>query len=123
MRALSRNPQGKKLQMMAFFGQGAATQQKTVRISEKPPAKSASINSINDEAMDDEEDLTDIDAEFESLLNKTFEMESRRLAQREEPQHGRRHEEKVGSAVAARTGDRGTSLGGDHSLRRSSSYG
>jgi len=116
---------GKKLQMMAFFGQGAATQQKTVRISEKPPAKSASINSINDEAMDDEEDLTDIDAEFESLLNKTFEMESRRLAQREEPQHGRRHSEKVNSAVSAHTGDRGTSLGGDHSLslRRSSSYG
>jgi len=113
---------GKKLQMMAFFGQGAATQQKTVRISEKPPAKSASINSINDEAMDDEEDLTDIDAEFESLLNKTFEMESRRLAQREEPQHGRRHSEKVGVCAPAHTGTAGSSRG-DHSLRRSSSYG
>jgi len=121
---------GKKLQMMAFFGQGVATQQKTVRISEKPPAKSASINSITDEAMEDEEDLTDIDAEFESLLNKTFEMESRRLAQREEPQHGRRHshKEKVGSATSAqrregRLGGEARPNTGDHSLRRSSSYG
>merc|ERR1712192_352025 len=71
---------GKKMQMMAFFGQGGGEKQqpqKTVRIKERQ-VRSSSISSITDEMVAEEEDI-DIDAEFESLLNKTFEKESRRL--------------------------------------------
>jgi len=73
---------GKKMQMMAFFGQGGGEKQqpqKTVRIKERQVRSS----SITDEIMGEEEDI-DIDAEFESLLNKTFEKESRRLMTAEE---------------------------------------
>merc|ERR1719234_223763 len=76
---------GKKMQMMAFFGQGGGEKQqpqKTVRIKERQ-VRSSSISSIPDEMMAEEEDI-DIDAEFESLLNKTFEKESRRLMTAEE---------------------------------------
>merc|ERR550519_1509377 len=112
---------GKKIQMMAFFGHGGGTvqqgqtPQKTVRIREKP-VRSSSITSLTDEIMA-EDDLVDIDAEFESLLNKTFEKESRRLRSeadqqpREEVPHtgSRRGREKaaVGSA-GQRRGGRGT---------------
>merc|ERR1719228_1797577 len=98
---------------MAFFGHGVGggeqqQAQKTVRIREKPVRRS-SITSITDEIMADE-DLVDIDAEFESLLNKTFEKESRRLMAGDgcEPPAGRRGE-KAGSQAGgqARRG-RGT---------------
>ena len=107
---------GKKMQMMAFFGQGGEKQpQKTVRIKERQ-VRSSSISSITDEMMaEEEEDLEDIDAEFESLLNKTFEKESRRLMTAEESEvPGRRsRDEKAKSreelAVRqTRRGGRGT---------------
>merc|ERR550519_1559668 len=110
---------GKKIQMMAFFGHGGGTvqqgqtPQKTVRIREKP-VRSSSITSLTDEIMA-EDDLVDIDAEFESLLNKTFEKESRRLRsevdQSEEVSHtgSRRGEEKAAAGSAGqRRGGRGT---------------
>merc|ERR1712013_442893 len=108
---------GKKMQMMAFFGQGGEKQpQKTVRIKERQTAvKSSSINSVTDEMMpEDEEDLQDIDAEFESLLNKTFEKESRRLMTADESEApGRRSLEKAGKSEESagsqtRRGGRGT---------------
>merc|ERR1719474_283485 len=69
---------GKKMQMMAFFGHGrrAEGQQKTVRISENN--RRSSVSSITDDIVADD-DLVDIDAEFESLLNSSFEKESRKL--------------------------------------------
>ena len=108
---------GKKMQMMAFFGQGGEKQpQKTVRIKERQTVvKSSSINSVTDEMMpEDEEDLQDIDAEFESLLNKTFEKESRRLMTADESEApGRRSREKAGKSEESagsqtRRGGRGT---------------
>merc|ERR1712037_479867 len=97
---------GKKMQMMAFFGQGGEKQpQKTVRIKERQ-VRSSSITSITNEMMAEEEDLEDIDAEFESLLNKTFEKESRRLMTADESEvPGRRSREKArrGGAGAARS--------------------
>ena len=106
---------GKKMQMMAFFGQGGEKQpQKTVRIKERQ-VRSSSISSITDELMaEEEEDLEDIDAEFESLLNKTFEKESRRLMTADESEvPGRRSREKAKSsqesaASQTRRGGRGT---------------
>ena len=108
---------GKKMQMMAFFGQGGEKQpQKTVRIKERQTVvKSSSINSVTDEMMpEDEEDLQDIDAEFESLLNKTFEKESRRLMTADESEApARRSREKAGKSEESagsqtRRGGRGT---------------
>merc|ERR1712037_1038130 len=93
---------GKKIQMMAFFGEKQP--QKTVRIKERQ-VRSSSITSITDEMME-EEDLEDIDAEFENLLNKTFEKESRRLMTADESEvPGRRSREKArrGGAGAARS--------------------
>ena len=105
---------GKKMQMMAFFGQGGEKQpQKTVRIKERQ-VRSSSISSITDEMMgEEEEDLEDIDAEFESLLNKTFEKESRRLMTADESEvPGRRSREKANRQESAgsqtRRGGRGT---------------
>merc|ERR1712037_461575 len=104
---------GKKMQMMAFFGQGGEKQpQKTVRIKERQ-VRSSSITSITDEMMAEEEDLEDIDAEFESLLNKTFEKESRRLMTADESEvPGRRSREKAksvqDSAGSQGRGGRGT---------------
>ena len=109
---------GKKMQMMAFFGQGGGEKQppqKTVRIKERQ-VRSSSISSITDEMMaEEEEDLEDIDAEFESLLNKTFEKESRRLMTAEESEvPGRRsRDEKAKSREESavrqtRRGGRGT---------------
>jgi len=109
---------GKKMQMMAFFGQGGGEKQqpqKTVRIKERQ-MRSSSISSITDEMMaEEEEDLEDIDAEFESLLNKTFEKESRRLMTAEESEvPGRRsRDEKAKSREESavrqtRRGGRGT---------------
>merc|ERR1711974_453427 len=62
--------------------------------------RSSSISSITDEMMaEEEEDLEDIDAEFESLLNKTFEKESRRLMTADESEvPGRRSREKAKSS-------------------------
>merc|ERR1719192_2291089 len=91
---------GKKMQMMAFFGQGGERQpQKTVRIKERQ-VRSSSITSITDDMMAEEEDLEDIDAEFESLLNKTFEKESRRLMTADDSGEapGRRSREKAGKS-------------------------
>merc|ERR1719278_2562254 len=101
--------------MMAFFGQGGEKQpQKTVRIKERQ-GRSSSISSITDEMMaEEEEDLEDIDAEFESLLNKTFEKESRRLMTADESEApGRRSREKAGKSEESagsqtRRGGRGT---------------
>jgi hypothetical protein len=121
---------GKKMQMMQFFREGGKPQQqKTVRIKEKVQ-RSSSITSISDEIMA-EEDMVDIDAEFESLLNQTFEKESRRLMTSEQGHGGRRAGEKAESAGGQRRG-RGTvsmdmsSAGPDsqlqHNLRKSSSF-
>merc|ERR1719458_1687954 len=103
--------------MMAFFGQGGGEEkqpQKTVRIKERQ-VRSSSISSIPDEMMaEEEEDLEDIDAEFESLLNKTFEKESRRLMTADESEvPGRRSREKAKSVQDSagsqgRRGGRGT---------------
>ena len=112
---------GKKMQMMAFFGQGGEKQpQKTVRIKERQ-VRSSSITSITDEMMAEEEDLEDIDAEFESLLNKTFEKESRRLMTADESEvPGRRSREKAKSVQDSagsqgRRGGRGTTVSLDMS--------
>merc|ERR1719278_1260649 len=111
------------MQMMAFFGQGEKQPQKTVRIKERQTVvKSSSINSVTDEMMpEDEEDLQDIDAEFESLLNKTFEKESRRLMTADESEvPGRRSREKAKSVQDSagsqgRRGGRGTTVSLDMS--------
>lgn len=63
---------GKKLQMLSFFGNNSSN------ASPKPAAVKPRAASICDEMDDD--DLVDIDAEFESLLTKTFEKESRKLS-------------------------------------------
>ena len=100
---------GKKLQMMSFFGQGNSQQQqqKTVRIKEKPN-KSSSITSITDEIMA-EEDLIDIDAEFDALLNKTFEKESRRLAtSSSQPEPHQATEKAAGRGAGGQRRGRGT---------------
>merc|ERR1719273_725585 len=112
---------GKKMQMMAFFGQGGEKQpQKTVRIKERQ-VRSSSITSITDEMMAEEEDLEDIDAEFESLLNKTFEKETRRLMTADESEvPGQRSREKAKSVQDSagsqgRRGGRGTTVSLDMS--------
>eukprot|EP00092_Neocalanus_flemingeri_P000850 GFUD01000907.1.p1 GENE.GFUD01000907.1~~GFUD01000907.1.p1 ORF type:complete len:3255 (-),score=789.69 GFUD01000907.1:272-10036(-) len=109
---------GKKQQMMSFFGHGNKLegQQKMVRIREKPIRRS-SITSITDEIVA-EDDLVDIDAEFESLLNSTFEKESRKLMTSETQNiNEQRQFEKAKSAVSQRgkrssvgPGGRGVSL-------------
>jgi len=63
---------GKKLQMLSFFGNNSSN------ASTKPATAKPRAASICDEMDDDE--LVDIDAEFESLLTKTFEKESRKLS-------------------------------------------
>merc|ERR1719481_2151364 len=106
--------------MMAFFGHGrrAEGQQKTVRISENN--RRSSVSSITDDIVADD-DLVDIDAEFESLLNSTFEKESRKLmtSETQNTNTQRRQIEKanVGSAASQRgkrssggPGGRGVSL-------------
>ena len=65
---------GKKLQMLSFFSNSSNSS----NTSQKPVVEKPRAASICDE-MDDE-DLVDIDAEFESLLTKTFEKESRKLS-------------------------------------------
>jgi len=111
---------GKKQQMMAFFGHGGRTegQQKTVRIREQK--RRSSIASITDD-IDADDDLVDIDAEFESLLNSTFEKESRKLMTSETENTNAPHRQfekaNVGSAASQRgkrssggPGGRGISL-------------
>jgi hypothetical protein len=111
---------GKKQQMMAFFGHGRRVegQQKTVRISENK--RRSSITSITDDIVADD-DLVDIDAEFESLLNSTFEKESRKLmtseTQNTNTQQRQIEKANVGSAASQRgkrssggPGGRGISL-------------
>jgi len=63
---------GKKLQILSFFSSGA---QKSVRMAEAGAGRRASTAA--DEIPTPEDDLVDIDAEFENLLNKTFEKEAR----------------------------------------------
>merc|ERR1740128_798875 len=106
--------------MMAYFGHGKLEgQQKTVRIREKPIRRS-SITSLTDEIVADD-DLVDIDAEFESLLNSTFEKESRKLmtseTQNTNAPHRQFEKANVGSAASQRgkrssggPGGRGISL-------------
>ena len=60
---------GKKLQMMSFFSN-----------RERNSSANARITNVCDDNEEEDEDLVDIDAEFESLLNKTFEKESRKLS-------------------------------------------
>merc|ERR550519_935319 len=103
---------GKKIQMMAFFGHGGGTvqqgqtPQKTVRIREKPIRRS-SITSITDEIVA-EDDLVDIDAEFESLLNSTFEKESRKLmtSETQNTNAQRQFEKAKGGSAASQRGKR-----------------
>jgi len=94
---------GKKQQMMAFFGHGGRSegQQKTVRIREQN--RRSSITSITDDIVADDDDLVDIDAEFESLLNSTFEKESRKVMTSETPNTNAHHRqfEKANSGSAA----------------------
>jgi len=59
---------GKKLQMMSFFS-GNNNKESNLQERSKP---------ISDD--EDDEDLIDIDAEFENLLTKTFERESRKVS-------------------------------------------
>jgi len=98
----------KKQQMMSFFGHGSKPegQQKTVRIREKP-IKSSSITSITDEIVA-EDDLVDIDAEFESLLNSTFEKESRKLmtSETQNTNAQRQFEKAKGGSAASQRGKR-----------------
>ena len=75
----------KKLTMMAFFGHEIAGKKTGISSTEiKQQPKSKTRNVLTDELWDDEADedegLVDVDAEFESLLNKTFEQESLRLS-------------------------------------------
>lgn len=117
---------GKKMQMLAFFKEGGQSQQqKTVRIKDTKRARSSSITSINDEIMGEDE-LVDIDAEFDRLLNKTFEKESRRLQAADcVPKKAE------GAGLDDRQTRRGrgtvsmdmSALGGQRSLRKSASFG
>merc|ERR1719445_202547 len=104
--------------MMAFFGNGnqrkisePAGPIKTVRILEKPTRRS-SISSLTDTMVADD-DLLDIDAEFESLLNSTFEQESKKLTQIQElgkNEKGRSKRSAESQQVTAVSGRRGVSL-------------
>ena len=63
---------GRKMQMLSFFSDNNKKETK---------AKTrASVADINDDIDMGEDDLVDIDAEFESLLTKTFEKESRHMS-------------------------------------------
>ena len=66
---------GKKLQMLSFFNNN---NNDSSNASKKQSTAELRAASICDD-MDDE-DMVDIDAEFESLLTKTFEKESRKLS-------------------------------------------
>jgi len=118
---------GKKLQMLAFFGQGTSgqpqTPQKTVRIRDAP-VRSNSITSLTDEMMA-EEDLLDIDAEFESLLNKTFEKESLRLRSSgcELPSRRGRAEEKARACPKGAVQELSSTTHRPHTHHKSSSTG
>lgn len=131
---------GRKTQMMAFFGHGSQRKfseptgpSKTVRINDKP-LRSSSISSLTDEIVA-EDDLLDIDAEFESLLNSTFEQESRKLTHIEAV--GRQEKGRNGRSAASQrriqqdpvgSGRRGVSLdmssgAGSIGLRNASMHG
>ena len=117
---------GKKMQMLAFFKEGGQPQQqKTVRIKDTKRTRSSSITSVNDEIMGEDE-LVDIDAEFDRLLNKTFEKESRQLQAADcVPKKAE------GAGLDDRQTRRGrgtvsmdmSALGGQRSLRKSASFG
>jgi len=107
---------GKKKQMMAFFGHGKISEgsKKSVKIHDKPN-RSSSITSITDDIVADD-DLVDIDAEFESLLNSTFEKESRKLmtsdTQNTNAQHRQFEKANVGAAASQRGKRSSGGLGG-----------
>ena len=63
----------KKQTMMAFF---TPSELKPKSILKNKPKRRNSVSSLTDEVLA-EEDLADVDAEFESLLNSTFERESK----------------------------------------------
>ena len=62
----------KKLQMMSFFSNKEAAK------NTPKPRTSSFCDTLDNE--DDDDDLVDIDAEFENLLTKTFERESRKVS-------------------------------------------
>lgn len=64
---------GKKLQMLSFFSNSSSSN------ASKPAATAAEPRAASSCDEMDDDDLVDIDAEFESLLTKTFEKESQKL--------------------------------------------
>jgi hypothetical protein len=76
----------KKLTMMAFFGHDVSGKNSTVSSinSKQNVSKESHSEDLWADGVDDEEDdgLVDVDAEFESLLNRTFEQETLLLSQR-----------------------------------------
>ena len=68
---------GRKIQMLSFFSNNNKENRN------KPRA--APVADIREDMEMAEDDLVDIDAEFESLLTKTFEKESRSVSGGERP--------------------------------------
>ena len=67
---------GRKMQMLSFF----SNNNKENTESKAKSKSRASVADIKDDLEMGEDDLVDIDAEFESLLTKTFEKESRKMS-------------------------------------------
>ena len=73
---------GRKMQMMSFFSNNNNNNNnnnKTKKKESKAKTRS-SMADLNDDIEMADDDLVDIDAEFESLLTKTFEKESRKMS-------------------------------------------
>merc|ERR1719336_3061797 len=68
---------GRKMQMLSFFSNNNNKENTQSRAKAKTRA---SVADIKDDIEMGEDDLVDIDAEFESLLTKTFEKESRKMS-------------------------------------------
>ena len=67
---------GRKMQMLSFFSNN---NKENTQSGAKTKTR-ASVADIKDDIEMGEDDLVDIDAEFESLLTKTFEKESRKMS-------------------------------------------
>merc|ERR1719385_428348 len=65
--------------MMSFFQSPDFKPKSIMKQPSRPQQQQrrSSLSSITDEVLVEEEDLQDIDAEFESLLTRTFEQESK----------------------------------------------
>merc|ERR1712154_221983 len=73
---------GRKMQMLSFFfsNNNNNNNGNNMKKKESRGQRRTSVAELNDDIEMGEDDLVDIDAEFESLLTKTFEKESRKMS-------------------------------------------